>query len=117
MIIGGFLPQPTKNIVFFDKASMIKCIGSEQEFVLCGVDSERIILSLLGQDKWEELSQKFFGSTSHDFQNSDPEKIEAFLCEYLHKKVSFVIMEKTENLAYGFPVYVFYCLEAKEKGE
>lgn len=68
-------------------------------------------------DKYDELCIKHFGDDGHFFFKRTPEKIEAFLSDYLEEgPVILLYIVQGENLSSGHWLWTFgYACKAKEK--
>ena len=55
--------------------------------------------------KHNELCQKHFGNQGQYWNDRDPKKIEAFLCDWIGKKVTLIANIQYVNLSSGFPVW------------
>lgn len=56
-------------------------------------------------DKHNHLCQKHFSNQGQYWNDRDPKKIEAFLCDWVGKKVTLVANIQYVNMSSGFPVW------------
>jgi hypothetical protein len=62
-------------------------------------------------NKHNELCEKYFGNKGQLWSNRDPKLIESFLCDYMGKPIKLTKIDKTENRATGYPIWIFFYRE------
>lgn len=61
-------------------------------------------------DKYNLLCKKHFGNEGQIWENREPEKIQAFLCDWTGKEVILIANIQYVNMLSGYPVWRFdYC--------
>ena len=58
-------------------------------------------------EKHNRLCRKHFGNEGQLWEKRDPKKIEAFLCDWIGKKIVLVVDIQYVNLSNGFPLWRF----------
>lgn len=64
-------------------------------------------------DKHNLLCKKHFGNEGQQWENRDPKKIEAFLCDWTGKKVTLIANIQYVNVSSGYPLWrLDFCEES-----
>lgn len=93
---------PKKNRYSYDPYLIFQ---KEKEYELC-VYTDRLVSN--DREKFEELSQKYFKTTSHSWEGRSPDDIQSFLRDFYDKpELELVGVMAGIHLSSGYPYWIF----------
>lgn len=104
--------ERTKSEYPYSYDGFVTWRGGENEEVTGTVYSDRLLQ--WNYQKTRDLMKKHFGTDGDYYFDRKPQQIEAFLSEYMEKKIKLIFIMEYCNVSSGYPLWRFDYKEIKE---